>query len=234
MPTLLGLSLLFTRTVVPLHDLFKLTVESQDCHLQMYKGYSQAEHSLRCLCYTIELQLVLRTFCGGEEVGPHEVRHEVLLIFAVLADVSVVDCSAKRFAVESFAGLGTSPEDPEVAFGAVFLGFLDSLHPPLHLLLAKVLLVRRCLEILQGTEGSRNLLEHLVRVALGVDVLEVVLGFLDRHFLCHQLPKSWFVHAQKFQALAGCHHCRSHPRISTKPLHVLDDLDDVERAEDWN
>ena len=81
----------------------------------------QAEHSLRCLGYTIELELVLRTWCGGEEVGSHEIRHEVLHIFAVLANVPVVDCSNKRFAVENLR----SPETSILAVvGAVLLRFL--------------------------------------------------------------------------------------------------------------
>ena len=175
----------------------------------------QAEHSLRCLGYTIELEVVLCRWCGGEEVGSHEIRHEVLLIFAVLANVPVVDCSNKRFAVENLR----SPETSILAvLGAVLLRFLYFLHPPLHLLLAKCLFVLCSLELLKALEGSRDVLEHLFRVALGVDVLEVVIGFLDRHLLCHQLLKSWLIHTQKLQALAGCYDCRSHPRVSTKPL----------------
>ena len=190
MPTLLGLSLLFTRTVVPLHDLFKLTVESQDCHLQNVQGVltGGAQPSLPLLHNRIAT-CTLAPVCGGEEVGPHEVRHEVLLVFAVLANVVVAHCSAKRFAVKGFGGLGTSPEDPEVAvLGAVFFGFLSlsSIHPSISFS-QKSSLSGAVLKSLQTIEGSRNLLEHLVRVALGVDVLEVVLGFLDRHFLCHQL-----------------------------------------------
>ena len=95
----------------------------------------QAEHSLRCLGYTTELELVLCSWCGGEEVGSHEIRHEVLLIFAVLASVPVVDCSNKRFAVENLR----SPETSILAVvGAVLLRFLYFLHPPLHLVLCKM------------------------------------------------------------------------------------------------
>ena len=182
----------------------------------------QAEHSLRCLGYTIELELVLRTWCGGEEVGSHEIRHEVLHIFAVLANVPVVDCSNKRFAVENLR----SPETSILAVvGAVLLRFLYFHHPLLHLLLAKCFFVLCYLELLKALEGSRDVLEHLFRVALGVDVLEVLLGFLEWHFLCHQLRKPWLIHTQKLQALAGCYDCRSHPRVGTKPLHILDGLD---------
>ena len=213
-----------------LHDLFKLTVASNGCHLQMDNGHSRAEHNLCCLGYTIELELVLRTCCGGKEVGFHEIRHEVLLIFAVLANVPVVDVSAKRFAVKNLR----SPETSILAFvGAVPFRFLYSLLPHLHLPLAKCLFVLCSLEPLKAPEGSRDILEHLFRVALGVDVLEVLLGFLEWHFLCHQLLKSWLIHTQKLQALAGCYDCRSHPRISTKPLHILDELDDVDWAEKW-
>ena len=185
----------------------------------------QAEHSLCCLGYTIELELVLRTWCRGEEVGSHEIRHEVLLIFAVLANVVIADRSAKSFAVESFGGPETSIL---VVVGAVPLRSLYSLHPLLHLPLAKCLFVLCSLELLKALEGSRDVLEYLFRVALGVDVLEVVIGFLDRHLLCHQLLKSWLIHTQKLQALAECYDCRSHPRVGTKPLHILDELDDVD------
>ena len=186
----------------------------------------QTEHSLRCLGYTTELELVLCSWCGGEEVGSHEIRHEVLLIFAVLASVPVVDCSNKRFAVENLR----SPETSILAVvGAVLLRFLYFLHPPLHLVLAKC-----SLELLKALEGSRDVLEHLFRVALGVDVLEVVIGFLDQHLLCHQLLKSWLIHTQKLQALAGCYDCRSHPRVSTKPLHILDELVDVDCGGNWD
>ena len=104
----------------------------------------QAEHSLRCLGYTIELELVLRTWYGGEEVGSHEIRHEVLLIFAVLANVVIVDRSTKRFAVENLR----SPETSILAVvGAVRSRFLHFLHPLLHLLLAKCIFVLRSLEL---------------------------------------------------------------------------------------
>ena len=117
----------------------------------------QAEHSLCCLGYTVELELVLRTWCGGEEVGSHEIRHEVLLIFAVLANVVIVDRSTKRFAVENLR----SPETSFLAVvGAVLSRFLHFLHPLLHLLLAKCIFVLRSLELLKALEGSRGMRER--------------------------------------------------------------------------
>ena len=36
------------------------------------------------------------------------------------------------------------------------------------------------------------------------------LAFSSGIFFCHQLLKSWLIHAQKLQVFAGCDHCRSH------------------------